>query len=105
MTLYLFFLKNPAGVCPDRLPDCREELLDIYRRFTIFDDDDTIENSIDSLLEDRGVLYTNVSRANNKIKARLGESAGKPYMIRFSHQMGVYLIDAATKTVSWDIQF
>ena len=103
--LYLFLLKNPKGVSPDRLPECRQELLDIYRHFTIFDDEDAIANSIDSLLEDRGVLYTNVSRANNRIKAKLGKSAGKPYMMRFSYQLGVYFIDAALKSVKWAINF
>lgn len=103
--LYLFLLKNPMGVSPDRLPDCKKDLLSIYRHFTIFDDDGAIENSIDSLLEDKGVLYTNVSRANNKIKAKLGENAGKPYQIRFSYRLGVYLIDAASKSVSWEKHF
>ena len=103
--LYLFLLKNPMGVSPDRLPDCKKDLLSIYRHFTIFDDEGAIENSIDSLLEDRGVLYTNISRANSKIKEKLGESAGKPYQIRFSYRLGVYLIDAASKTVNWQKQF
>ena len=103
--LYLFMLKNPNGVSPDRLPDCKKDLLSIYRHFTIFDDEGAIENSIDSLLEDRNVLYTNVSRANNKIKEKLGESAGKPYQIHFSYRLGVYIIDAASKTVNWQKQF
>ena len=102
--LYLFLLKNPNGVSPDRFPDCKKDLLSIYRHFTIFDDEGTIENSIDNMLEDRGVLYTNVSRVNNKIKAKLGVSAGSPYIIRFSHRLGVYLIDAASKAVNWKTQ-
>lgn len=103
--LYLFLLKNPMGVSPDRLPDCKKDLLSIYRHFTIFDDEGAIENSIDSLLEDRGVLYTNISRANSKIKEILGATAGRPYQIRFSYRLGVYLIDVASKTVNWQKSF
>ena len=103
-TLYLFFLRHPEGIAPDALVGHRNELLWIYKTFTIFDDEIAIEGSIDSLLEeDKKALYTNVSRINSKIKTKIGEITSKPYMLRFIYRTGLYQIDVASESIRWDI--
>ena len=106
--LYLFLLQHPEGVEADALVGDRKVLLRIYRRFTIFDDDDTIENSIDNLLsEDHGALYTHISRINKKIEAKLGERGSRPYKIQFRRkpEPGRYLIDVPFDNIRWEQRF
>ena len=106
--LYLFLLQHPEGVEADALVGDRKVLLRIYRRFTIFDDDETIENSIDNLLsEDKGALYTHISRLNKKIEAKLGERGSRPYKIQFRRkpEPGRYLIDVPFDNIRWEQRF
>ena len=103
-TLYLFLLQHPEGDEADALVGFRKELLRIYRRFTIFDDDETIENSIDNLLaEDKSALYTHISRLNRKIGDKLGERGARPYKIQSRH--GRYLIDVPFDNIRWEQRF
>ena len=107
-TLYLFLLQRPEGVEADALIGDRILLLRIYRRFTIFDDDETIENSIDNLLsEDKGALYTHISRLNKKIEAKLGERGSRPYKIQFRRkpEPGRYLINVPFDNIRWEQRF
>lgn len=106
--LYLFFLRHPEGVATDEMEDHRDELLQIYRKFTIFDDEDAITHSIDTLLEDRNALYTNVSRINNKIKTVIGERVCQAYLLRFVRQPGLfrsgtYRVLLPAESIHWEI--
>lgn len=106
--LYLFLLQHPEGVEADALVGDRKVLLRIYRRFTVFDDDKTIENSIDNLLsEDKRALYTHISRLNKKIEAKLGERGSRPYKIQFRRkpEPGRYLINVPFDNIRWEQRF
>ena len=107
-TLYLFLLQHPEGIEPDALVGYRSMLLRIYRHFTIFDDEETIGNSIDNLLsEDKGALYTHISRLNKKIENKLGERGSRPYKIQFKRrpEPGRYLIDIPFDNIRWEQRF
>lgn len=106
--LYLFLLQHPEGVEADALVGYRKDLLRIYHHFTIFGDESTIENSIDNLLsEDKGALYSHISKLNSKIDAQLADSLAKPYRIQSRRQAGVsrYLIDVPFDSIRWERQF
>ena len=106
--LYLFLLQHPEGIEPDALVGHRKELLRIYRHFTIFEDEETIANSIDNLLsEDKGALYTHISRLNKKIESKLGERGARPYKIQFRRkpEPGRYLVDVPFDNIRWEQRF
>ena len=106
--LYLFLLQHPEGIEADALVGYRKELLRIYRHFTIFGDESTIENSIDNLLsEDKSALYSHISKLNKKIDAQLANPLAKPYRIQSRRQAGVsrYLIDVPFDSIRWEQRF
>ena len=106
--LYLFLLQHPEGVEADAMVGYRKELLRIYRRFTIFDDDATIEDRLDNLLsEDKSALYTHISRINKRIKTKLGERGSLSYRIQFRRkpEPGRYLIDVPFDNIRWEQRF
>ena len=107
-TLYLFLLQHPEGIEPDALVGYRKELLRIYRHFTLFGEDKDIENSIDNLLsEDKGALYSHISKLNKKIDKKLASSLSKPYKIQFRRkpEPGRYLIDVPFDNIRWEQRF
>lgn len=100
-TLYIFMLKHPEGVLPDALVGFRRELLNIYRRHTIFDNEEAIEMSLDSLLsEDKTVLYSNVSRIKNKFSEKLGSRIASKYVIARDGN-GAYKIAVPQHCIAW----
>ena len=104
-TLYLFMLKHPEGVLPDALVGFRKDILNIYRHHTIFDDDVTIEISVDSLLaEDKNVLYSNVSRIKDKFSKKLGTKIAANYVI-VRDKDGAYRISLPQECIDWDGRF
>ena len=107
-TLYLFLLQHPKGIEPDALVGYRKELLRIYRHFTLFGEDKDIENRIDNLLsEDKGALYSHISKLNKKIDVKLAASLSKPYRIQFRRtpRPGRYLIDVPFDNIRWEQRF
>lgn len=107
-TVYLLLLQRPEGIEPDALVGYRRDLLRIYRHFTIFDDESTIENGIDNLLaENKQALYTHISRLNKRIEAALGERGSRPYKIQFRRhpEPGRYVIDIPAESVLWAQRF
>ncbi len=106
--LYLFLLQHPEGVELDALVGFRKELLRIYRHFTIFEDEETIEISLDNLLaEDHKALWTHVSRLNKRLADKLGERGVKPYQIqcRRRPEPARYLVDVPFDNIRWEQRF
>ena len=106
--LYLLLLQHPEGIEPDALVGHQKELLRIYRHFTIFEDKDTIENSIDNLLsEDKGNLYSYISKLNKRIVSKLGEGGSRPFKIQFRRrpEPGRYLVDIPFDNIRWEQRF
>lgn len=101
-TLYLFMLRHPEGVLPDALVGYRKEILNIYRDHTVFDDNDTIENIVDSFLaENKSVLYANVSRIKKKFEKKLGDKIARNYVIT-RDQDGLYRITLPKEYIHWE---
>ena len=57
-TLFLFFLRHPEGCRLKDLSDHRQELLDIYRKLTISDDQAQVEASINALVDAQGNSFS-----------------------------------------------
>lgn len=104
-TLYLFMLQHPEGVLPDALVGFRKDILRLYRLHTIFDDNDAIEITVDSLLaEDKNVLYSNVSRIKDKFSKKLGSRIAANYVI-VRDKDGAYRISLPQEYITWKERF
>ena len=81
-TLYTLILKYDQGVSPDDIWMYYDELCDIYRKQTIYDNPDQIEAAVDALCDDnRATLQTNVSRIKRKLVDKVGKIAADQYAI------------------------
>lgn len=106
--LYLLLLQHPEGIEPDAMVGHRKELLRIYRHFTIYEDEKDIETSIDNLLsEDKGALYTHISRLNKRIDTKIGKDFSGPYKIQFRRkpEPARYVIDIPFDNIRWEQRF
>ena len=104
-TLYLFMLQHPEGVLPDALVGFRKDILKIYRHHTIFDDNEAIEITVDSLLaEDKNVLYSNVSRIKDKFSKKLGSKIAANYVI-IRDKDGAYKISLPQEYITGEERF
>jgi hypothetical protein len=80
--LYTFFLKHEDGLRADDLWEYYDELVQIYRGMTRFEDPDAITDAIDAVLDDsRVTLYANLSRIKKKITLAAGRAAADKYAI------------------------
>ena len=67
-TLYTLFLNNADGIHVDDFWKYYDELVEIYRKMTRFEDEDAILDAVDNVLDDsRVTLYANLSRIKKKI--------------------------------------
>jgi len=81
--LYVFYLIHPEGVRLNVLHDHRTELLSLYRRFSVHDDNEGIQNRISSLVDPlKNSFSEKKSTLNRKIKDLLGEELGSHYTIK-----------------------
>lgn len=81
--LYVFYLMHPEGVKLNELQDHRVQLLSLYRRFSVHDDDEGIRNRLCSLVDPLGNSFSEKkSSLNRKIKLLLEEELGLKYMIK-----------------------
>ena len=93
-TLYILFLRYPAGINADELWRYWDELCDIYGSQTVYDDKDLIEDAVEGICDEEKVTwYTNVSRIKRKVSEKLGKRAAEQYIIRRGAD-GLYRIDA-----------
>lgn len=81
-TLYTLFLNNVDGIHVDDFWKYYDELVEIYRKMTRFEDEDAILDAVDNVLDDsRGTLYANLSRIKKKITLAAGRAAADRYAI------------------------
>ena len=81
-TLYTLFLNNVDGIHVDDFWKHYDELVEIYRRMTRFEDEDAILDAVDNVLDDsRVTLYANLSRIKKKITLAAGRAAADRYAI------------------------
>ena len=81
-TLYAFVLRNPAGVRAEQMWEHYAELLEDYRRWTVFSDEEQAEAAVDALCDDdRSALQTNVSRIRRKFTDTIGREAALRFAI------------------------
>ena len=84
--IYLFFLNHPEGVHLTALQDHRAEISELYERFTNQFDQDSIDASVDRLIDpldnDINVI---LSRMKGKIKRTVGEELAPFYLIDGPH--------------------
>lgn len=83
MTLYVFYLMNPAGVMLNALNDHRAHLLKLYRKFAVHDNPELIDSRIATLVDPlQNSFSEKKSTLNRKIKTLLGEELGSHYTIK-----------------------
>ena len=81
-TLYTLLLKYDRGISPDDIWMYYDELCDIYKAQTIYDNPNQIEAAVDALCDDdRATLQTNVSRIKRKLVEKVGKIAADQYAI------------------------
>lgn len=81
-TLYTLLLRHDQGISPDDIWMYYDELCDIYKSQTIYDDPDQIEAAVDALCDDdRATLQTNISRIKRKLVEKVGKIAADQYAI------------------------
>ena len=101
-TLFLFFLRHPEGCRLKDLSDHRDELLDIYRKLTISDDQAQVEASIDALVNPVGNSFSEKCAAvKMAFLKEIPERIAKNYFIQ-GPQGGVKGISLDRELVDWD---
>ena len=81
-TLYALLLKYEQGISPNDIWMYYDELCDIYKSQTVYDDPDQIEAAVDALCDDdRSTLQTNISRIKRKLVEKVGKIAAEQYAI------------------------
>ncbi len=81
-TLYIFYLRHTEGVRLNELNDFRSELLSLYRRLSVADNNQTIELRITDLVNPIGGSFSQKkSKLNKIITDLLGEPLAKFYRI------------------------
>ena len=81
-TLYTLLLKYDRGISPDDIWMYYDELCDIYKAQTIYDNPNQIEAAVDALCDDdRATLQTNVARIKRKLVEKVGKIAADQYAI------------------------
>jgi hypothetical protein len=99
-TLYTLLLRYDKGISADDIWMYYDELCDIYRRQTVYDDPDQIEAAVDALCDDdRATLQTNISRIKRKLVEKVGKIAADQYAIVRGRD-GVYRIAVPRELVT-----
>ena len=80
--LYTLFLTHEEGIHIDDFWKYYDELVDIYRKMTRFEDELAITDAVDAVLDDNRVtLYANLSRIKKKVTEAAGRAAADKYAI------------------------
>lgn len=81
-TVYVFYLNHPEGVKLVDLSDYKNELIDIYGRLSVADDNETIQHNIANLINPLSNSFSQKkSKINKIIKELLGKHLSKYYII------------------------
>ena len=101
-TLFLWFLRHPEGCSLKLLQEHRDELLDIYRKLTINDDQAQVEASIDALVNPVGNSFSEKCAAVKlAFLKEIPERIAKNYYIQGS-QGGIKGISLDRSLVEWE---
>ncbi len=99
-TLYTLLLRYVDGIAAEDIWKYYDELCEIYRKQTVYDDPDQIEAAVDALCDDdRATLQTNVSRIKRKLVDKVGRLAADQYAIVRGRD-GVYRIAVSRDLVT-----
>lgn len=99
-TLYTLLLRYVDGIAAEDIWKYYDELCEIYRKQTVYDDPDQIEAAVDALCDDdRATLQTNVSRIKRKLVDKIGRLAADQYAI-VRGKDGVYRIAVSRDLVT-----
>ena len=99
-TLYTLLLRYDDGISADDIWKYYDELCEIYRKQTVFDNPDQIEAAVDALCDDdRATLQTNISRIKRKLVDKVGRIAADQYAI-VRGKDGVYRIAVSRNLVT-----
>ena len=80
--LYILYLKHPEGIRLKELSDYKKEIAQIYSRIARYDNPNTIEESIDNLLNPlRNTANENICRIKSAFFRHLDPSEAEPYLI------------------------
>jgi hypothetical protein len=81
-SIYLFYLNHPEGIIISHLQDYKEEITQLYSRFSNQSEPETINRAIETLINplDNDINVV-LSRINGKIKKAVGESLYEYYCI------------------------
>ena len=102
-TLFIFFLKHPEGCRLKDLCDHRDELLSIYQKLSITDDQNQIESSIDALVNPISNSFSEKCVAiKYAFLKELPMHFAKHYFIK-GPQGGIKGINLDRALVSWEI--
>lgn len=103
-TLFIFFLKHPEGCRLKDLGDYRNELLAIYRKLTISDDQAQVEASIDALVNPVGNSFSEKCAAvKMAFLKEIPERIAKNYFIQ-GPQGGLKGISLDRLLVEWETE-
>ena len=93
-------LRYDQGISPDDIWQYYDELCDIYRKQTVYDNPDQIDAAVDALCDDdKSTLQTNVSRIKRKLVEKMGKIAAEQYAI-VRGKDGVYRISVPRDLVA-----
>jgi hypothetical protein len=93
-------LRYVDGIAAEDIWKYYDELCEIYRKQTVYDDPDQIEAAVDALCDDdRATLQTNVSRIKRKLVDKVGRLAADQYAIVRGRD-GVYRIAVSRDLVT-----
>ena len=81
-TLYALLLKYEQDISLNNIWMYYDELCEIYKSQTVYDNPDQIEAAVDALCDDdRSTLQTNISRIKRKLVEKVGKIAAEQYAI------------------------
>lgn len=102
--LFLFFLKHEEGCRIKELQDYREELLSIYNKLTIFDNQQDNANRIDQLVDPLGTSFIEkCSIIKKAFVTVISDARAKPYYI-FGEKGGAKRISLDRSLVDWEVK-
>ena len=81
-TIFFFYLRHPEGLAFKELVDYRNELLEIYRDLTHFDDNSKIEESINNIVDStKNSINEKCSRIREAFISEFDENIANNYII------------------------
>ena len=81
--VFLLFLNHPEGICFKDLADYKEELLDLYKKVSVYDSIETMENTVNRLIDPMdNSINEKCARIRNALMLMFREEIANWYMIK-----------------------